>query len=217
MSAASAAASSSSAAPVDPARLPSALAARGIQHSDKARWKTIYPIYINSQKKVSEGRKLPVKLCVEKPSVYDIADMCVFLKLPYIIEVRCNGGTEQRPSNESRAVRRLRAHALTLPLLCFRLAPQDKCYSRDFWERGRVRVQLKDDAGVPLLSSYPDRRTLLRFMASKIPALKTRAQRLANAPPEEKPMVPEMDREEKAQAKIDKKADKKAAKKKAKK
>lgn len=80
-----------------------------------------------------------------------------------------------------------------------------------------MRVQLKDDAGVPLIAAYPDRRTLLRFMASKIPALKTRAQRLANAPPEEKPMVPEMDREEKAQAKIDKKADKKAAKKKAKK
>lgn len=96
----SAAASSSSAsAPVDPARLPSALAARGINHSDKARWKTIYPIYINSAKKVSEGRKLPVKDCIEKPSVYDIADMCVFLKLPYIIEVR-----HKKRSSGSRAM-----------------------------------------------------------------------------------------------------------------
>lgn len=55
-----------------------------------------------------------------------------------------------------------------------------------------MRVQLKDEAGKPLIAEYPDRRTLLRFMASKIPALKTRAQRLANAPPEEKPMVPEV-------------------------
>lgn len=91
-----AASSSSAAAPVDPARLPSALAARGISHSDKARWKTIYPIYINSAKKVSEGRKLPVKDCIEKPSVYDIADMCVFLKLPYIIEVRTKSTTRAR-------------------------------------------------------------------------------------------------------------------------
>jgi hypothetical protein len=80
-----------------------------------------------------------------------------------------------------------------------------------------VRVQLKDEHGVPLIAEYPDRRTLLRFMASKIPALKTRAARLAAAPPEEVPMVPEMDREERAQAKVDKKAEKKAAKKKAKK
>ena len=87
--AASAAASSSSAAasPVDKSRLPSALGARGVNHSEKARWKTIYPIYINRAKKVSEGRKLPVALCIEKPSVYDIADMCTFLKLNYVIEV----------------------------------------------------------------------------------------------------------------------------------
>jgi hypothetical protein len=88
-SAAAAASSASAAAPVDKARQPSALAARGISPAEQARWKIIYPIYINSAKKASEGRKLPVKLCVEKPSVYDIADMCTFLKLPYVIEVRC--------------------------------------------------------------------------------------------------------------------------------
>lgn len=58
-----------------------------MSHTDKARWKVIYPIYINSAKKTSEGRKLPKALCIEKPSVYDIADMCTFLKLNYVIEV----------------------------------------------------------------------------------------------------------------------------------
>lgn len=75
-----------------------------------------------------------------------------------------------------------------------------------------MRVQLKDDAGQPLLPEYPDRRTLLRFMASKIPALKTRAARLAAAPPEEEFTLP-MDADERAAAKASKKADKKAAKK----
>ena len=89
MSAAAASSSSSvSAAPVDPARLPSGLESRNIPHSDKQRWKVIYPIYINKDKKVSEGRKLPKQHCIEKPSVYDIADMCTFLKLPFVIEVR---------------------------------------------------------------------------------------------------------------------------------
>jgi signal recognition particle subunit SRP19 len=158
--------------------LPSGLETRGIPHSDKQRWKIIYPIYINAKKKVSEGRKLPVAQCVDRPSVYDIADMCTFLKLPFVIE--------------------------------------DKCYSRDFWERGRVRVQLKDDEGKPLIAEYPDRRCLLRFMASKIPSLKTRAARLAAMPAEEEVSVP-MDAEDRAAAKASKKADKKAAKKKAKK
>lgn len=91
--------------------------------------------------------------------------------------------------------------------------PQDKCYSRDFWERGRVRVQLKDDAGKPLLPQFPDRRTLLRFMGSKIPSLKTRAQRLAQQPAEEElPQVVE-DKESRAQVRAAKKAQQKAAKK----
>ena len=64
-----------------------------MSHTDKARWKVIYPIYINSAKKTSEGRKLPKALCIEKPSVYDIADMCTFLKLNYVIEV---GGNEHK-------------------------------------------------------------------------------------------------------------------------
>jgi hypothetical protein len=112
---------------------------------------------------------------------------------------------------------RIRCSSLLFRIVSACLAcSQDKCYSRDFWERGRVRVQLKDDAGVPLVAEYPDRRTLLRFMASKIPALKTRAARLAAMPPEE-PLVVPMDAEERAAAKASKKADKKAAKKKAKK
>lgn len=87
--AASASSSSSTAAPVDRSRLPSGLAARNIPHSDKQRWKVIYPIYINAAKKVSEGRKLPKDQCIEKPSVYDIADMATFLKLPFVIEDKC--------------------------------------------------------------------------------------------------------------------------------
>jgi hypothetical protein len=92
---AAAASSASSASAADKSRLPSGLAGRNIPHSDKQRWKVIYPIYINSAKKVSEGRKLPKASCVERPSVYDIADMCTFLKLPYVIEVSTTGDDDE--------------------------------------------------------------------------------------------------------------------------
>lgn len=38
---------------------------------------------------------------------------------------------------------------------------QDKSYSRDWLVRGRLRVQLKDDAGKPLVADIPTRKLWL--------------------------------------------------------
>uniref|UniRef100_A0A2M3ZHF7 Putative signal recognition particle protein 19 n=1 Tax=Anopheles braziliensis TaxID=58242 RepID=A0A2M3ZHF7_9DIPT len=46
--------------------------------------------------------------------------------------------------------------------------------SRELQHRGRVRVQLRDDAGNPLNSEYPTRDSLLVHVGKTIPMLKSR-------------------------------------------
>ncbi|PRP83105.1 hypothetical protein PROFUN_09784 [Planoprotostelium fungivorum] len=41
--------------------------------------KTIYPVYINSKKKISEGRRIAVAKCCENPSPMEIHDVCKHL------------------------------------------------------------------------------------------------------------------------------------------
>ncbi|XP_005102558.1 signal recognition particle 19 kDa protein [Aplysia californica] len=52
---------------------------------------------------------------------------------------------------------------------------------RDVKFRGRVRVQLKNEDGTPALSQFPDRTTLLLYLADTIPKLKTRQQSQASS------------------------------------
>ena len=50
---------------------------------------------------------------------------------------------------------------------------QNKCYSRDFRERGRFRIQLNKADGSPLNPAFPSRQSILLFVAnaiSKLPA-----------------------------------------------
>jgi len=47
---------------------------------------------------------------------------------------------------------------------------------RDVKYRGRVRVQLKNEDGTPALEKFPNRMTLLNYLAETIPKLKSRQQ-----------------------------------------
>jgi signal recognition particle subunit SRP19 len=55
---------------------------------------------------------------------------------------------------------------------------ENKLYSRErskeLLYRGRIRVQLKNDDGTPYNSDYPTRDSLLAFIGTSIPKLKTR-------------------------------------------
>ena len=55
--------------------------------AEPSRWHCIYPIYINSEKSVKQGRRLPREKCVTQPLLQEIAELCQFLQLPYRPEV----------------------------------------------------------------------------------------------------------------------------------
>ena len=55
--------------------------------AEQARWEIIYPVYINANKKRSEGRRVGVKRACENPTVQEIAQVCTSLQLQSIIEV----------------------------------------------------------------------------------------------------------------------------------
>jgi signal recognition particle subunit SRP19 len=56
------------------------------KHSDQSRWICIYPVYFNSKKTVAEGRRLPVKLCVENPTSTEIRDVLQHAGLNCLLE-----------------------------------------------------------------------------------------------------------------------------------
>jgi signal recognition particle subunit SRP19 len=47
------------------------------KHSEKSRWICIYPAYINSRKKVSDGRRIPVNIAVENPTLAEMRDVLI--------------------------------------------------------------------------------------------------------------------------------------------
>ena len=108
-------------------------------YSDRERWVCIYPVYLNSKRSVTEGRKIPKELSIENPSIDEIRDVCTHLKL--------NMGVE------------------------------DKAHPREpdkFMYRGRVRVQLKNDNGIPVSEEFQNRRALFVKIAELIGKLKSR-------------------------------------------
>ena len=42
------------------------------------RWNIIYPIYIDSTKKISEGRKILLSQAVANPTVQEVVELCRF-------------------------------------------------------------------------------------------------------------------------------------------
>merc|ERR1711957_469163 len=59
-----------------------------------------------------------------------------------------------------------------------------KCYSKDSFQRGRVRVQMVDDKGQPLHETVKTRKDFLLFCGEKIPQLKKRKE-MADKQPKE--------------------------------
>lgn len=43
--------------------------------------------------------------------------------------------------------------------------------------RGRIRVQIKDDDGIPINSEFPSRESVMKYIGESIPKLKTRQNR----------------------------------------
>ena len=55
---------------------------------DVSRWNVVYPIYLEKTKKISEGRKVPLRVAAENVSVVDLVDAAKMLGLPHGLEVR---------------------------------------------------------------------------------------------------------------------------------
>ena len=49
-------------------------------------WVLVYPIYINADKKCSEGRKVPLSHACRWPSCPEIEEVCIHFKLPFHTE-----------------------------------------------------------------------------------------------------------------------------------
>lgn len=60
----------------------------------------------------------------------------------------------------------------------FKVGVENKLYSREkskeLLYRGRIRVQLKDNEGLPLNPSFPSRESVMLHLCEMIPKLKTR-------------------------------------------
>jgi len=64
----------------------------------------------------------------------------------------------------------LLAMAKSLHSMGFQFLPEPhKAYSRDIFERGRIKVQLKKDDGSPVYTHVPNRNTLLLKLAQMVP------------------------------------------------
>lgn len=51
------------------------------------QWQILYPAYIDSKKKISEGRRIPVSKCAERPTAQEMYDICKYLGLQCELEV----------------------------------------------------------------------------------------------------------------------------------
>ena len=49
-------------------------------------WTTIYPAYLDSKHKKSEGRKVPKKIAVNEPTLQEISEVLSFFKLHHCVE-----------------------------------------------------------------------------------------------------------------------------------
>ncbi|KAL7263161.1 hypothetical protein ACSBR1_001355 [Camellia fascicularis] len=100
--------------------------------SNIKKWLMLYPIYINSKKTITEGRRISTSKACENPTCAEIGDCCSHLKLPFAIEI-------------------------------------DKAYSRDFMQRGRVRVMLKKEDGTFSNPAISSRKQLMLRIAELVP------------------------------------------------
>mmetsp|Transcript_16303 Transcript_16303/g.37623 ORF Transcript_16303/g.37623 Transcript_16303/m.37623 type:complete len:152 (+) Transcript_16303:62-517(+) len=54
---------------------------------DVSRWNILYPNYIDSRKRIPQGRRIPVANAVEAPRAAEMAEICQFLEIPHVLEM----------------------------------------------------------------------------------------------------------------------------------
>eukprot|EP01066_Platyproteum_vivax_P020131 Platyproteum_vivax@DN7940_c0_g1_i1.p1 len=54
--------------------------------TDFSKWQCIYPNYIDKTKKRKMGRRIPQESAVEEPTIDEMAEVCVYLNIPCVIE-----------------------------------------------------------------------------------------------------------------------------------
>jgi signal recognition particle subunit SRP19 len=104
------------------------------------KWNIVYPIYLNSNKTVQAGRRLPKSQSCEDPTALELCEICRAIGLPFKFE-------------------------------------HQKAYSRDFLERGRVRIQLKMEDGAFSHAEVHTKKDFMKRAAKMIPELKSRMNR----------------------------------------
>ncbi|XP_045446787.1 signal recognition particle 19 kDa protein [Melitaea cinxia] len=69
-----------------------------------------------------------------------------------------------------------------------RIGVENKLYprerSKEMLYRGRIRVELKNDDGSPIKAEFPNRESVMKYIAESIPKLKTRQNRPADQQPQ---------------------------------
>ncbi|KAJ8770413.1 hypothetical protein K2173_015027 [Erythroxylum novogranatense] len=51
------------------------------------KWAVLYPVYINKNKTLAEGRRISTTKACENPNCVEIGDCCNHLKVPFAIEL----------------------------------------------------------------------------------------------------------------------------------
>mmetsp|Transcript_25456 Transcript_25456/g.45231 ORF Transcript_25456/g.45231 Transcript_25456/m.45231 type:complete len:178 (+) Transcript_25456:254-787(+) len=115
------------------------------------KWPMFYPNYINNQRTIAQGRKIPKSQCCANPTSLEIVHIANALKLPWVHE---------RYKLYPRAFM-LKPGQMMLP--------------------GRVRVQLWNEDKTPINEKIPTRTAFMKFAGENIPNLKIRHQRIQHA------------------------------------
>ena len=71
-------------------------------HCDRERWICVYPIYLNSKRTISEGRKMPLKYCVENPKFDEIRDVLLEAGLQIGVEDKVHPKVQDSKEVKSR-------------------------------------------------------------------------------------------------------------------
>eukprot|EP01095_Lingulamoeba_sp_RSL-Kostka_P000051 TRINITY_DN100_c14_g1_i1.p1 TRINITY_DN100_c14_g1~~TRINITY_DN100_c14_g1_i1.p1 ORF type:complete len:131 (+),score=42.39 TRINITY_DN100_c14_g1_i1:144-536(+) len=53
---------------------------------DISKWQVIYPNYINSKKKKSEGRRIGKEKCCENPNLSEMKEICDHFNIPCVLQ-----------------------------------------------------------------------------------------------------------------------------------
>ena len=121
-------------------------------NKEMQNWMMLYPVYINSKREISRGRILPLSQCIDNPTIKEITDVLSSSSFEFIYE-----DSKVHPKE---------------PL-------------RDALHIGRVRIKFwteGENARAPLYAEYPDRKSLMAFVAGEISKIQGRQSSLPQTP-----------------------------------